>query len=206
LGRASSRVLALALVLFAGGCMVSEQSGQLVPDGNPRFWDQKLGEVSFHFDSTYNKAVVFGRSLALALLAAWIFMAEKGGKKVMTVVLGLPLLALAVFLLLKDLPTLLHYKIEALESGLVVEIPPEDAREVPWDGIESMSVTGWELRRGRTPPGGANPFSDVPEWEAMEITFAGGDTQRVDLRRLSWEQRQSVWKAIAVRAQLVERK
>jgi hypothetical protein len=28
----------------------------------------------------------------------------------------------------------------------------------------------------------------------------------VDLKRLSWEQRQSVWKAIAVRANLVERK
>jgi len=46
--------LAFVLVagLFAAGCMVSDQKGQLVPDGNPRYWDQKLGEVSFDFDST----------------------------------------------------------------------------------------------------------------------------------------------------------
>jgi hypothetical protein len=192
--------------LLAGGCMVSEQHGQLVPDGNPRYWDQKLGEVSFHFDSPFNKAVVFGRSLALVLFAVWIFRSETGGKRVLTYFLALPLVVIAVFLLVQDLPTLMRYRIAALDSGLTVEIPPEDVREVGWDGIESMSVSGWEMRRSLTEPTGKNPFRDVPEWEAMEITYAGGDTQKVDLRRLSWEQRQSVWKAIAVRAHLVERK
>jgi len=40
----------------------------------------------------------------------------------------------------------------------------------------------------------------------MEVRVSGGDPIKVDLRRLSWEQRLSVWKAIAVRAHLVERK
>jgi len=30
-----------------------------------RYWDQKLGEITFHFDSAYNQGVIFGRSLAL---------------------------------------------------------------------------------------------------------------------------------------------
>jgi hypothetical protein len=186
--------------------MISEQTGQLVPDGNPRYWDQKLGEVSFHFDSGYNKAVVFGRPLVLALLAGWLFRAEKGGQRVLSLFLGLPLLALAGFLLFRDLPSLLRYRIAALESGLVIDIPPEAGREVPWDAVETMTVSGWELRRGQTGPLGPNPFSDVPEWETMELGFVGGERVRVDLRRLSWEQRQSVWKAIAVRGRLVERK
>lgn len=205
--RASARIALAALLTFGlAGCVVSEQSGQLVPDGNPRYWDQKLGEVSFHFDTPYNKAVVYGRSLLLALLGFWVFRAEQGGRRVLTVALGVPLLALALFLLYRDLPTLLRYRIEVLEGGLTLEIPPDVAHEVGWDGVEAMTVTGWELRRGKPGPAGPNPFVDLPEWQAMDLTFAGGETVHVDLRRLSWEQRQSVWKAIAVRARLVERK
>jgi hypothetical protein len=205
--RASARVgLAVLLALGLAGCVVSEQSGQLVPDGNPRYWDQKLGEVSFHFDSPFNKAVVYGRSLLLALLGFWVFRAEQGGRRVLTLTLGVPLLVLAGFLLYRDLPTLLRYRIEAREDGLTIEIPPDVAHEVGWDGIEGMTVTGSELRRENPGPAGSNPFVDLPEWHAMDLTFAGGETVHVDLRRLSWEQRQSVWKAIAVRARLVERR
>lgn len=51
---------------------------------------------------------------------------------------------------------------------------------------------------------GPNPFLNVPEWEAMTVRLAGGDLVDIDLRRLSWEQRQSVWEAIVVRAKLVQ--
>lgn len=196
----------LVLALGMAGCMVSEQTGQLVPDGNPRYWNQQLGEVTFHFDTPVNKGIVYGRSALLALAALWLFLAEKGGRRVLSFLLGLPLLAVAGFLLVKDLPTLQRFKIAALETGLVLEIPPAEVFEVPWSGIESMTVSGWELRRGKPTPLGPNPFADVPDWEIMDLTFAGADSVRVDLRRLSVEQRQSVWKAIAVRGRMVEQK
>ena len=200
-------VVLAALVALAGvGCMISEQTGQLVPDGNPRYWDQKLGEVTFHFDTTWNRVAVFGRSALLALLALWIFRSETGGKRVLTIAVGIPLLGVAAWLLARDLPSLRGHRIAALERGLALEIPPDPLREVPWADIDSMLVTGWELKRGAPPPGGANPFTDVPEWERMQVRTAAGETVDVDLKRLSWEQRQSVWKAIAVRAHLVERK
>ena len=206
MGRRLSRTLVLVAGLVAAGCMVSDQKGQLVPDGNPRYWDQKLGEVSFDFDSTWNRGAVFGRSAALVLLALAIFAAERGGKKALSLFVGLPLVVLAGYLLYQDLPTLLHYRIAALESGLVIEIPPDVSVDAGWDAVESLSVTGWEMKRGAPGPLGKNPFTDVPEWEAMDLRLAGGELVTVDLKRLSWEQRQSVWKAIAVRAALVERK
>ncbi len=206
MGRLMPRALVLVTGLLTAGCMVSDQKGQLVPDGNPRYWDQKLGEVSFDFDSTWNRTVVFGRSAALGLLALWILSAERGGKKVLSLFLGVPLVGLAAFLLYQDLPTLLHYRIAALEGGLVMEIPPDVSVDTGWNAVEGLSVTGWEMKRGAPGPLGKNPFADVPEWEAMEVRLAGGETVAVDLRRLSWEQRQSVWKAIAVRAGLVEKK
>lgn len=196
----------LAAGLLAGGCMVSDQKGQLVPDGNPRYWDQKLGEVTFDFDSTWNRVAVFGRSASLGLVALWVFAMERGGKKVLSLAVGVPLLALSGFLLYQDLPTLQHYRIAALESGLVIEIPPDVAVDAGWNEVDSLSVTGWEMKRGAPGPLGKNPFTDVPEWEAMDVRLAGGELVTVDLKRLSWEQRQSVWKAIAVRARLVERK
>lgn len=195
----------LLLAVSAASCMISEQTGQLVPDGNPRYWDQKLGDVRFDFDSPYNKGVVYGRSLALALLAFWIFRAEKGGQRMLSLVLGLPLLLAAAFLLYRDLPTLRAYRIEATAGGLVLEIPPDVMREVRWNGVHSLTVSGWEMRRTSEDPRGKNPFADVPEWETMDLTLEGEETVRVDLRRLSWEQRQSVWKAIVVRAGLAPR-
>lgn len=206
MSRRLSRALVVVAAFVAAACMVSEQRGQLVPDGNPRYWDQKLGEVSFDFDTPWNRAAVFGRSAALVLAALWIFSAERGGKKVLSLVLGLPLVGIALFLLYQDLPTLSRYRIAALESGLVIEIPPDVSIDAGWNAVESLSVTGWEMKRGAPGPLGKNPFTDVPEWETMDVRVAGEDLVTVDLRRLSWEQRQSVWKAIAVRARLVERK
>jgi hypothetical protein len=196
------RAVVLVSCVLAAGCMVSNQKGQLVPDGNPRYWDQKLGEVTFHFDSTYNQGVVFGRSLALVLVALWVFASERGGKRVLTFVLGVPLVLGAAFLLVRDLPTLRHYRIAVLDDGLTLEIPPEPAREIPWAAIDSLFVSGRELKRGPADPRGRNPFVDVPEWERMELRTTGGESFEVDLSRLSWEQRQSVWKAIVVRAGL----
>ena len=206
MSRRLSRALVVVASLLAAACMVSEQRGQLVPDGNPRYWDQKLGEVSFDFDTPWNRTAVYGRSAALVLAALWIFSAERGGKKMLSLVLGLPLVVAAGFLLYQDLPTLQRYRIAALESGLVIEIPPDVSIDAGWNAVESLSVTGWEMKRGAPGPLGKNPFTDVPEWESMDVRVAGEDLVTVDLRRLSWEQRQSVWKAIAVRARLVERK
>jgi hypothetical protein len=45
---------------------------------------------------------------------------------------------------------------------------------------------------------------ELPDWHSMRITVAGGATHDVDLKLLSLEQRQILWRAIARRANLVE--
>jgi hypothetical protein len=197
-----AKTLMLAVALLSAGCMISEQDGQLIPDGNLRYWNQQLGDVRFHFDSTFNKVVLYGRSAALVVVALWVFAAERGGKPLFSLVLGPPLLAAASFLVYRDLPTLREYEIAARAGGLTLAIPPAPRREMTWDEIETMSVKGVELRRSQEPPGGKNPFVDLPEWESMELRTTSGETFTVDLTRLSQEQRQSVWKAIVVRARL----
>jgi hypothetical protein len=192
------RALPVAFLMFTAGCMVSEQVGDFNTD------------LTFHFASDVNRYLLFGRSAGLGIIAFWIFSAEKKSpKKVVSVLLGLPALGVAGYLLYRDYPALKSYRIELLSSGLYIRVPPEPEIHVDWNSIERMEIKGVDYGRGIRSP---NPlsqtsyFTDLPDWQDMTLTLTNKETYHVDLSRLSVEQRQILWRGIAKRAQLVEEK
>ena len=182
--------LALVLVLFFGaGCMISEQEGQGVQ------------ELSFHFDTDFNRIVLFARSAAIGLVALWVFAGSR--RKTGPVVVGVALLVVALGFFVRDYPTLSGYSVQVLDEGLVLRIPPEKDKSFAWESIEEMYVEG--VGPASSPHGDAvTKLLELPDWHSMRITLTGGETHLVDLKRLSIEQRQTLWRSIARRAQLVQ--
>lgn len=182
--------LLLAFVwLSAAGCMISEQSGQ----GHE--------ELVFFFDTQFNRIMLFGRSAILGVVALWVFAGAR--RKAGPVLFGVGVLALAAGLFAKDYPRLSRYRVQVLQEGLVLEIPPEPEMKLPWESIKEMYIEGvGPVRSGR---GDAiSKMLELPEWHLMRIGVAGGETYEVNLELLSIEQRQTLWKAIAARAHLVQ--
>jgi len=105
--------------------------------------------------------------------------------------------------LIKDYPTLSRYRVQVLGEGLVLAIPPEEEKSLPWGAIEEMYVEGMESA-SEMPRDEFERRLALPDWHSMRITAAGGATHEVDLKRLSIEQRQILWRAIARRASLIE--
>lgn len=191
------RALVLLLSLPLAACLISEQQGEMPQD------------VAFHFSSDYNKAFVAGRTLALLLVAFWAWNTERGSNsKMLTLLLGLPALTAAVWLGVRDWRVLSSYRIEVRPATLYLRIPPEPEKEVAWEAIETLGIKGFEWQRGQKLPfgGRADFWTQLPDWETMEIRAGGGQQYVVDLARLSIEQRQNLWRAIVQRARLIELK
>jgi hypothetical protein len=169
--------------------MISEQIGQ----------DRE--DLTFHFDTQFNRVVLFARSGALAAVALWLFAGAK--KSAGSAVFGVLLLAAAAWLFVKDYPTLSRYRVQVLGEGLVLGIPPEEEMTVPWGAIEEMYVEGVGSA-SEVPKDEFERRLSLPDWHSMRITVTGGATHDVDLKLLSVEQRQILWRAIARRASLVE--
>jgi len=200
-----ARILVLVWCLLAAGCLLSEQAGVLYPDG-----DGRVGEIALHFDSTYNKTLVYGRSALLVILALFLFSLERGTwKKGLSAMIGVPLLAASGWLVTRDFPTLRDYRIQLLSSGLFVRIPPEPERKFAWDEIGSMTVHGLEYPRLGS--SGGRPLKDgglwslsIADWKTADLKLTRGETFVIDLTRLSIEHRQTLFLTIAKRARLVE--
>ena len=191
-------VILFGWAVLASGCMISEQAGQI-----PQ-------ELAFHFDTDFNRAIVFGRPIALFLLVMWIFAKFK---KPNAILLSLPLLVLAGWTLAKDFPSLVDYRVEVRDDALYLNIPPEPEKVIPWNTVEEMEIEGTDwASAGGGPSVTPTPFgvrkteyawSELPEWQTMKI-MADGETHLVILAKLSVEQRQTLWRAIAKRARLVK--
>jgi hypothetical protein len=181
-------LLVVLLLLLTSGCLISEQAGQ----GNE--------DLLFHFDTQFNRAVLFVRSGALALVGVWLLAASR--KKTGPVVVAVAFLAGALYLFVSDYSKLGRYRVEVLADGLHIQIPPEGERTLAWTGIDEMYVEGL----GSAAPRGdaIAQMLELPEWHRLELTMAGGAKHQMDLRALSMEQRQTLWKAIARRAHLVQ--
>jgi hypothetical protein len=176
------------LALSGAACMISEQSGQDIED------------LTFHFDTGFNRAVLFGRSSLLAIVGLWFF---AGGKRsAVPVLLAVGCIGTAGWLLIRDYPTLHRYRVQVLGNGLVLSIPPESEKTLAWTSIEGMYVEG--MGSGAVPRDEFERRLQLPDWHLLRITEAGGATHDMDLRPLSVEQRQILWRAIARRANLVE--
>ena len=176
-------------LLSSSGCMISEQEGQ----------DRE--DLTFHFDTEFNRIILFVRSGVLAAVAVWLFAGSK--KNSVPILFGVVFLAAAAWLLIKDYPTLSRYQVQVLGEGLVLAIPPEEEQTLPWGAIEEMYVEGMGSA-SEMPRDEFERRLSLPDWHSMRITVAGSATHDVDLKLLSVEQRQILWRAIARRASLVE--
>jgi len=176
-------------LLSSSGCMISEQEGQ----------DRE--DLTFHFDTEFNRIILFARSGALGVVALWLFAGSK--KNAVPVAIGVVFFAAAAWLLIKDYPTLSRYRVQVLGEGLSLAIPPEEEKTLPWDAIEEMYVEGVGSA-SQVPRDEFERRLELPDWHSMRITVAGGAIHEVDLKLLSVEQRQILWRAIARRASLVE--
>jgi hypothetical protein len=187
--------------------MVSEQIGEPIGSGTHR---RPSEDVTVHFDTGFNRALVFGRSALLAALAVWIFFTW--GKMPISILLGSALLVVAGWLPVKDYPSLTGYRIEVAESGLYLSIPPEPEMEIPWESIEGLKLAGHGYGsagaiRVATPFGQSRTVGvELPAWETMDIILFGGQTYTVNLEALSVEHRQIMAQALIKRADLVEEK
>jgi len=195
------------LLLLLSGCMVSEQIGE--PIGRGRHL-RPSEDVTIHFDTQFNRILLFGRSAALVGLAFWIFSAF--GKKPIAILVAVGAGGFAGWLVINDYPALTDYHIEVAPSGLVLIIPPEPEIRIPWESIETMELAGYEWA---SVGGGTRltPFGhqrvvgvELPDWETMDITLTGGQKHTINLKRLSVEHRQIFSNALIKRAGLVEEK
>ena len=133
----------LLLACLTSACVVSEQTGRLQPPGNPKFHvDVELGEVAFNFDSTFNKAIVGARTVALGVLA--LFFLGGKGRSAVTTLIGVAILGSAAWLLVRDLPALTRYEVRAGQDGLALAIPPDGPRHIEWGELEEMRISGYE--------------------------------------------------------------
>jgi hypothetical protein len=198
---AARLLLFSCFLLLLSGCMISEQIGE--PEGRGTYRAPGR-ELTIHFDTLFNRILLFGRSGLITLLAFWFLSSwsKKAGS-----VLGLGSLALAGWLIVHDYPILTRYRIDVLDSALYLSIPPEPEMQIPWSSIEAMELAGYEWTRlGGDPIIGQQsrtPFLELPEWETMEIILVGGQKYTVNLRLLSIEQRHILSMAVAKQANLV---
>ncbi len=194
--------LIIGLLLVLSGCIVSEQIGEPVGRGRSRMPSK---DVTMHFDTDFNKAMVYGRSAAIAGLALWILVAFR--KNILAMLLAMALFSVAGWLVHRDYPTMNDYRIVVEESGLHLSIPPDLDTQIPWNAVESLELAGhaWGNVGGgfvMTPMGGMRRQAGVelPDWETMDITLAGGQTHRINLKRLSIEHRQIFAQALIKRS------
>ena len=191
---------ALALLsltaLSLTGCLISTQEGERshVNSKHPE-------EITFHFDTGYNKAVLFGRSAALLLVPLWVFAKRRGGGNTIPAIVGVLALGGAVWLLVSGFGTTFDYRIEVANDRLRVDVPQQAAFEVPWNEIESIEGDG-KARNVDFGNGEGQALHWATEWQDLKIATTSGRHHEVDLRPLSVEQRGTLWRAVARKAKL----
>ena len=83
----------LCLLGLASGCLISEQIGQPLGQGRSA---RPNPDVTIHFDTTFNRVVIFGRSALIVTFAAWVFLSF--GAKPGSIVVGGAAMAIAGWL------------------------------------------------------------------------------------------------------------
>lgn len=197
--------LACCLLAVSTGCLMSEQIGEPVGRGNSRVPGK---DVAIHFDTDFNRILMFGRSAALAGIAFWMF--SSWGAKPVPAVIGTALLVASGWLVVKDYPALKGYRLEVAPDGLTLKVPPDLDTLVPYESIEALELEGFGYSR----IGGGPQFPsygvsqsvalELPDWKTMKLTLTGGEEYTIVLGDLSIEHRQIFAKALIKRAGLVE--
>jgi hypothetical protein len=187
-------------VLLLSACVISTQDGERRHLNSPH-----PDEIAFHFDTPFNKVVLFGRSALLLVLPAWVIVARRKGSDI----LGPAFLALATMVaagwwLWNGWPRVFEYRIEVLPEVLRIQVPSEPELEIPWEQIQAIDIEGvaYDVGLGVR---GTHSIRWAPEWEDLTIERASGARHDLDLRPLSVEQRGTLWRAISRKAQLGEK-
>lgn len=198
-------LLAVSLLVLSTGCLVSEQIGEPVGHGSSRMAGE---DVAIHFDTDFNRIILFGRSAALVVFALWIFSAW--GLKPGPILVGGALIGVAGWLIAKDYPALEGYRLEVAAEGLTLKVPPDLDTLVPFRSIEELELEGFGYAR----IGGGPQFTgqgmtqsaglELPDWKTMKLTLTGGEIHTIQLDELSIEHRQILANALIKRAGLVE--
>ena len=189
--------LLFLMVLGLNGCLISEQIGERT-HVNSRHPD----EITFHFDTPFNKTMLFGRSGALVLVAFWVVSSGgKGGGRTTGLIIAVAILAGSGWLLKTGWNTVFNYRIDVRNEVLQLRIPSQLQQDIGWQEIESIEGEG-NARDVSFPGGEASTLKWATEWESLTITLDDGRTRDIDLRPLSVEQRGILWRAIARKARL----
>lgn len=187
------RRLGLAIVVFTlmtslTGCMISTQEGEKthVNAADP-------DQIVFHFDTPFNKALLYGRSMALLGLAIWFFRTRgSGGGNRITIALAIVLAVGAAGLYFVGHRKVADYRIELAPTGLELNLPARAAAHIDWSDIEGIDGEG---EATDVSFGGPQMWSTA--WESMTIHLRGGERIEMDLEPLSFEQRGTFWRAVA---------
>ena len=165
-------------------------------------------DVAIHFDTQFNRIVLFGRSAAIGGIALWIF--SSWGAKPGSILVGVAFLATAGWLVVKDYPSLTGYRLEVAPDGLTLKVPPDLDTLIPWGSIEGLELEGFAYGHiaGGLQFDGVGMVRrtkglELPDWKTMKLT-AGGQSHLIQLDELSIEHRQIFAKALIKRAGLVE--
>ena len=196
----------LCLLVLASGCLMSEQIGEPLGQGRS---SRPNDDVTIHFDTTFNRIVIFGRSALLVAFAAWVL--STWGVKPGSILVGGAAMAAAGWLFIEDYRALDGYSLEVAAPGLTLRVPAELDEQIPWQSVEGIELEGFSYAR----IGGGMQFSptggmtrgvglELPDWKTMRVMVAGGATHTIKLEELSIEHRQIFAKALIKRANLVE--
>ena len=184
--------------LVLPGCLISTQEGERTHVNSP-----PPEEIAFHFDTGYNKLIVFARSAFLLSLAIWFLgmFRKGGGGNIVPVVLAVLALGGSGWLLVQGWSKTQNYRIEVKTDLLHMSLPGEPERKIAWDEVTGLEVEGM-ARDVRFGSGKGQALKWAPQWESMVVTLAGDRELEVDLRPLSVEQRGTFWRAIVSKASL----
>jgi hypothetical protein len=136
----SRAFLVLLAISLSAGCLVSEQVGERTHVNSPA-----PEEISFHFDSSFNKTLVFGRSAALLAVALWAFSLRKGPSGMVAIILAAALAVTSVSLLWLGWTKKHDYRIDVRRDHLHLMIPGESELRLDWSEIEEINVEGMAL-------------------------------------------------------------
>jgi hypothetical protein len=189
--------LLILLVLGLPGCLISEQIGDRAHVNSPM-----PDEFTFHFNTSFNQALLFGRSAALLLICLWAVSARvKGGGNALPLFIAVAALVWSGWLLMTGWSTVFNYRIEVRSDQLLLDIPSEPELIVHWDDI--ASARGGGIARNASFGDAINQeIKWSSEWENLTILLKDGRKLELDLRRLSIEQRGTLWRAIARKAKV----
>lgn len=188
----------ILLVLLTGttGCLISTQEGErthvntAAPD-----------EIVFHFDTSFNRTLLYGRSIALLGIGLWFFRTRNSGSNVLCVVLAVVFVSAAGGWYFTGQRKLTNYRVELAPTGLELQLPSQPTTHIDWADIESIDGDG--VARDVSFGGGkGRALQWSTEWQQLTIHLRGGDKVEINLKPLSMEQRGTLWRAVARFAEL----